>query len=107
MSQPQDNPLTVGRSFVKDGENVKPEENDISKADKDISGDDKADNDDLSDTDYINNMLSEHKNYVKYVASISILDGDFHVIASSEDYVIKEISQMKYSNDKFHTGILL
>lgn len=104
LSQPQDNPLTVGRSFVKDGENVKPEENDISKADKDISGDDKADNDDLSDTDYINNMLSEHKNYVKYVASISILDGDFHVIASSEDYVIKEISQMKYSNDKFHTG---
>lgn len=104
LSQPQDNPLTVGRPFVKDGENVKPEENDISKADKDISGDDKADNDDLSDTDYINNMLSEHKNYVKYVASISILDGDFHVIASSEDYVIKEISQMKYSNDKFHTG---
>ena len=29
---------------------------------------------------------------------------NFRVVASSESYEIREISQMKYSNERFHTG---
>ncbi len=56
------------------------------------------------DLEYINNVLKERKKYGVFVASISILDKDFRVVASSESYEIREISQMKYSNERFHTG---
>ncbi len=53
---------------------------------------------------YVDNLLRERKNYGNYVASISVLDKDFHVVGSSEDYDISDISEFKYSNEKFHTG---
>ena len=56
------------------------------------------------DLEYINNVLKERKKYGMFVASISILDKDFRVVASSESYEIREISKMKYSNERFHTG---
>ena len=56
------------------------------------------------DLEYINNVLKERKKYGVFVASISILDKDFRVVASSESYEIREISKMKYSNERFHTG---
>lgn len=90
----QDKPLISNESST--NKEILQEQSDLSE--------DAASNNDLSDTDYINNMLSERKNYGTFVASISILDRDFRVVASSEDYVIKEISQMKYSDDRFHTG---
>ena len=38
------------------------------------------------DLEYINNVLKERKKYGVFVASISILDKDFRVVASSESY---------------------
>lgn len=53
---------------------------------------------------YVDNLLRERKNYGTYVASISVLDKNFHVVGSSENYEISEISQFKYCDEKFHTG---
>lgn len=39
-----------------------------------------------------------------YVASISIMDKDFRVIGSSEQYERKGLSQLKNIDEKFHTG---
>ena len=56
------------------------------------------------DQEYVNNVLKERKKYGTYVASVSILDKNFHVVGSSENYDISEISEMKYVDKCFHTG---
>lgn len=53
---------------------------------------------------YVKNLLLEQKNYGTFVASISILNRDFHVVDSSETYNVNEFSEMKYANERFHTG---
>lgn len=62
------------------------------------------DSDAKEDRNYLDNLLRERKKYGTYVASISILDKNFHVIGSSERYEIRELSQLKNTDKKFHTG---
>ena len=47
------------------------------------------------DLEYINNVLKERKKYGVFVASISILDKDFRVVASSESYEAGDTKQKK------------
>ena len=54
--------------------------------------------------EYVNNVLKERKKHGTYVASVSILDKNFHVVGSSENYDISEVSEMKYVDERFHTG---
>lgn len=56
------------------------------------------------DRDYVDGLLKEHKKYDSYAASISVLDKDFKVVGSSENYEIYEISQFKSVNERFRTG---
>ena len=54
--------------------------------------------------DYVDNLLRERKKYVSFVASISVMDKNFHVVGSSEHYEISEISDLKYISTQYHTG---
>ena len=63
-----------------------------------------GESDDPVDQEYVNNVLKERKKYGTYVASVSILDKNFHVVGSSESYDISEISELKYVDERFHTG---
>ena len=56
------------------------------------------------DQEYVNNVLKERKKYGTFVASVSILDKNFHVVRSSESYEISEVSDLKYVDERFHTG---
>ena len=56
------------------------------------------------DQEYVNNVLKERKKYGTFVASVSILDKNFHVVGSSESYEISEVSELKYVDERFHTG---
>lgn len=56
------------------------------------------------DRSYLDDLLRERKEYKTYVASISVLDQEFHVVGSSEKYEIRELSQLKDTDKKFHTG---
>lgn len=57
-----------------------------------------------ADRVYLDNLLRERKKYQMYVASISIMDKDFRIIGSSEQYERKGLSQLKNIDKKFHTG---
>ena len=57
-----------------------------------------------ADREYLDNLLRERRKYQMYVASISIMDKDFRVIGSSEQYERKGLSQLKNIDKKFHTG---
>lgn len=57
-----------------------------------------------ADRQYLDNILKEQKKYGTYVASVSVVSKDYHVVASSEDYDLYELSQMKNVNEKFQTG---
>lgn len=56
------------------------------------------------DRKYLDNLLKERQKYGTYVASISVLNKDFRVVGSSEEYEISELSQLKDIDPKFHTG---
>ena len=56
------------------------------------------------DQEYVNNVLKEREKYGTFVASVSILDKNFHVVGSSESYEISEVSELKYVDERFHTG---
>ncbi len=56
------------------------------------------------DRSYVDNLLRERKKYSTFVSRISILDKDFRVVGSSDDYEVSEISELKYLNKQFHTG---
>ncbi len=59
------------------------------------------------DRSYVDNLLRERKKYSTFVSSISILDKDFRVVGSSDNYEVSEISELKYMNKQFHTGDFL
>lgn len=61
-------------------------------------------NEEMEDRNYLDNLLSERKKYGTYVASISVMNRDFQVVGSSEKYEIRELSQLKNIDKKFHTG---
>lgn len=53
---------------------------------------------------YFDNLLQQQVNHADYVVSVSILDRDFHVVGSSEQYELQAISKMRILDDKYHTG---
>lgn len=61
-------------------------------------------NEEMEDRNYLDNLLSERKKYGTYVASISVMNRNFQVVGSSEKYEIRELSQLKNIDKKFHTG---
>lgn len=56
------------------------------------------------DREYLDNILKEQKRYGTYVASASVMDREFRVVASSEEYELYEISQFKSVNEQYHSG---
>ncbi len=61
----------------------------------------------MADERYLDNLLSEQKKYGTFVASVSVLDKNFSVVASSEEYTSHEISQLKDSDVRFHAGTFI
>lgn len=53
---------------------------------------------------YLDNLLREQKKYGTFVASVSVLNKNFQVVGSSENYDLSETSQLRDVNQKFHTG---
>lgn len=56
------------------------------------------------DRDYLDNLLKEQKRHSDMVASLSILDKDFHVVGSSEQYERSEDSELKNAKERYQTG---
>lgn len=53
---------------------------------------------------YVNNMLLERKKYKTFLESISIVDKNFKIVASSENYQISELSYLKNVPEKYLSG---
>lgn len=53
---------------------------------------------------YVDNLLKERKKYSIFVASISVVNRNFHVVSSSEEYEPGTISAMKDVDPKYQTG---
>lgn len=53
---------------------------------------------------YVDNLLKERKKYSIFVASISVVNRNFHVVSSSEEYEPGTVSAMKDDDPKYQTG---
>lgn len=53
---------------------------------------------------YVDNLLKERKKYSIFVASISVVNRNFHVVSSSEEYEPGTVSAMKDVDPKYQTG---
>lgn len=53
---------------------------------------------------YVHNLLKERKKYSIFVASISVVNRNFHVVSSSEEYEPGTVSAMKDVDPKYQTG---
>ena len=53
---------------------------------------------------YVDNLLKERKKYSIFVASISVVNRNFHVVGSSEEYEPGTVSAMKDVDPKYQTG---
>ena len=53
---------------------------------------------------YVDSLLKERKKYGTFVASISVVDRNFQVVGSSEEYKLNTVSAMKDSDPKYQTG---
>ena len=53
---------------------------------------------------YVDNLLKERKKYSIFVASISVVNRNFHVVSSSEEYEPGTVSTMKDVDPKYQTG---
>ncbi|EEV02755.1 sensor domain-containing diguanylate cyclase [Roseburia intestinalis] len=53
---------------------------------------------------YVDNLLKERKKYSIFVASISVVNRNFHVVSSSEEYESGTVSAMKDVDPKYQTG---
>lgn len=53
---------------------------------------------------YVDNLLKERKKYRIFVASISVVNRNFHVVSSSEEYEPGTVSAMKDVDPKYQTG---
>lgn len=53
---------------------------------------------------YVDSLLKERKKYNPFVASISVIDRNFQVVSSSEEYKLHSASQMKNVDPKYQTG---
>lgn len=54
--------------------------------------------------EYVENLLIERKKYNNFIESISVIDREFHVVASSEEYRQHEVSQLKDGDQNGLTG---
>lgn len=52
---------------------------------------------------YVDNLLKERKKYSIFVASISVVNRNFHVVSSSEEYEPGTVSAMKDVDPKYQT----
>lgn len=53
---------------------------------------------------YVDNLLKERKKYSIFVASIFVVNRNFHVVSSSEEYEPGTVSAMKDVDPKYQTG---
>ena len=53
---------------------------------------------------YVDNLLKERKKYSIFVASISVVNRNFHVVSSSEEYKPGTVSAIKDVDPKYQTG---
>lgn len=53
---------------------------------------------------YVDNLLKERKKYSIFVVSISVVNRNFHVVSSSEEYEPGTVSAMKDVDPKYQTG---
>ena len=53
---------------------------------------------------YVDNLLKERKKYSIFVARISVVNRNFHVVSSSEEYEPGTVSAMKDVDPKYQTG---
>lgn len=53
---------------------------------------------------YVDNLLKERKKYSIFVASISVVNRNFQVVSSSEEYKPNTVSAMKDVDPKYQTG---
>lgn len=53
---------------------------------------------------YVDNLLKERKKYSIFVASISVVNRNFHVVSSSEEYEPGTVSAMKDVDPKYQIG---
>ena len=53
---------------------------------------------------FVDNLLKERKKYSIFVASISVVNRNFHVVSSSEEYEPGTVSAMKDVDPKYQTG---
>lgn len=53
---------------------------------------------------YVDNLLKERKKYSIFVASISVVNRNFHLVSSSEEYEPGTVSAMKDVDPKYQTG---
>lgn len=54
--------------------------------------------------DYVLNMLLERKNYSECIESLSIVDRNFRVVISTEEYREKELSELMNMEESYLTG---
>lgn len=54
--------------------------------------------------DYLQNLLEERREFTKGVLSLSVVDKDFKVVASSEDVIRGEISELAFFNPDYLKG---
>lgn len=53
---------------------------------------------------YVDNLLKERKKYSIFVTNISVVDRNFQVVSSSEEYKPNTVSAMKDVDPKYQTG---
>lgn len=50
---------------------------------------------DVKQKEYLSNMLTERRDHNEFIASVSVINKDFYVVASSEEYQADELSQLR------------
>ena len=54
--------------------------------------------------EYLENLLIKRKTYNPFIVSISVVDKNFHVVASSEKYRERQISNLRNADKKYLSG---
>ncbi len=52
----------------------------------------------------LDDFLNENESSRTYIASISVVDTDFYVVGSSQEYIEDQKSELQYSRNRYHTG---
>lgn len=57
-----------------------------------------------TEKDYLENMLIERKKYNSFIESVSVVNRECRVVASSEVYNVNELSNLQYTPERYLTG---